>query len=207
MIREVLVPSSSRYSVADAPVFRSWGSSEPGASLLTVARRRLSVSVLAITLVLGACSAGGAPGTPVPASPSVAASESPAAADSPSPPAVSSSPSPPASPPGSAGASGSGAVGVDPPIDSTQEAIAAVAAVEPRYAGYKQRNPDLIGQANYVTAKEVTGGFELVFSTGSGDCPAGCINRSFAKFTVERDGTVEKQCEWARGEVASGAPC
>ena len=65
----------------------------------------------------------------------------------------------------------------------------------------------MIGQANYATVDRSGGGFTVVFMSGSGDCPAGCIDKRFAKFSVRSDGTVAKRCEWAEGDIAQGTPC
>jgi hypothetical protein len=104
--------------------------------------------------------------------------------------------SPTASPPGSAGS-----------VGSAQEAIAAVGRFDSNFLGYTQRDPDLIGQSAWVEVKPVAEGFELIFFRGEGDCPAGCIERSFIKFFVGRDGQVEKRCEWHEGEGADSTPC
>lgn len=182
---------SYRITLPGAPLARSWGS-EPGAFSVT----RSVVLVLAAAALLGACSAGGAPATG-PASPS-----DPIASVSPSPVGPGGSPSPILTP------TGSPAVGVPvPPIDTAEEALAAVAAADPRFLGYAPRDPNRIGQANYVEVTQRGDAFELVFSSGSGDCPAGCIERSFEKFVVRRDGSVEHRCSWSKGETDAGTPC
>jgi hypothetical protein len=94
-----------------------------------------------------------------------------------------------------------------PPIETKEEAVAAVAAVDARFLGYPLQDPNLVGQANYVTVDRSAGGFTLVFMSGSGDCPAGCIDKRFAKVTVTTGGTVVKKCEWAEGDIAQGSPC
>jgi hypothetical protein len=40
-----------------------------------------------------------------------------------------------------------------------------------------------------------------------GDCPAECVNRTYATIYVWRDGLVEPRCEWQEGEDAAGTPC
>ncbi len=92
-------------------------------------------------------------------------------------------------------------------ITSAEQAIAAVVAQDPRFLGYGPLDPNLIGQANHVRAKQTETGFELTFVSGSGDCPAGCINHDYVKFHVGRDGSVVKRCEWSEGEEPHGTPC
>lgn len=94
-----------------------------------------------------------------------------------------------------------------PPIDSPEEALAAVAALDSNFLGYAPRDPDLIGQSAWVDVRQTGSGYELTFFRGSGDCPAGCITRSYVKFLVTRDGRVEKRCEWQEGEGQHGTPC
>jgi hypothetical protein len=132
---------------------------------------------IAVALVASACSAGAAPPSATPTSPT---------------------PSSPASSPSGA-PSGS--------VASAEEAAAAVARFDSNFLGYGPRDPDLIGQSAWFEAKAVAGGYELTFFRGSGDCPAGCIERSFIKFFVARDGRVEKRCEWQEGGEASSTPC
>jgi hypothetical protein len=108
-------------------------------------------------------------------------------------PATSPSPAPPGVP--------------SPPIDSAEEALAAVAALDSNFLGYRPRDPDLIGQSSWVDVRQTGTGYELTFFRGAGDCPAGCITRSYVKFSVGRDGRVEKRCEWREGEGQTGTPC
>ena len=95
----------------------------------------------------------------------------------------------------------------EPPIETPEEAVAAVAAEYPEFEGYGPRDPGLIGQSHFVDVIGDDDGFVLTFHAGSGDCPAGCIDFSIAKFRVHLDGTVERLCEWRTGEVAAGTPC
>jgi hypothetical protein len=91
------------------------------------------VGALCLALVLAACSAGSAP--PPSASP---------------PPGASPSASTP--PPGA----------VQPPIEDIDEAIAAVAAVDPQFLGYRPLDPDVIGASAWV---EVADGEDVVILT------------------------------------------
>ena len=151
----------------------------PGRAPGLLALRLVALAVTLAILVAG-CSAAGAPPAGTPGSPG---SESP-------------TPSPTGSPGASAGS-----------VGSVQEAIAAVGRFDSNFLGYMQRDPDLIGQSAWVEVKPVANGFELVFFRGEGDCPAGCIERSFIKFFVGREGQVEKRCEWQEGEGANSTPC
>jgi hypothetical protein len=98
--------------------------------------------------------------------------------------------------------------GVQPPIDDVEEAIAAVAAVDPQFLGYQPLDPDVIGASAWVEVADGEDVVILTFVRGWGDCPAGCINRAYAKFEVHKpDGKVTKLCEWQQGEEAVGTPC
>jgi hypothetical protein len=104
--------------------------------------------LMALLLVLAACSsAGGSPSTP--------------------------SPSP----------SGS-------PVTSPEDATARVQAAHPEFAGLGPLDPDVIGACCWAEAKAVEGGYQVVFTVGWGDCPAGCINRHKWTFAVAPDGQV-----------------
>jgi hypothetical protein len=95
-----------------------------------------------------------------------------------------------------------------PPIETAEEAIAAVAAQHPEFLGYEPLDPNLIGQSAWVEVNDGEDVMILTFVRGWGDCPAGCINRAYAKFEVHKlDGTVVKVCEWQEGEEAAGTPC
>lgn len=60
----------------------------------------------------------------------------------------------------------------------------------------------LVGQSRWVIAREVTAGFELTFVTGSGDCPAGCIEHAYDTYLVQPDGTVTFLC--SEGDPPAG---
>ena len=142
--------------------------------------------LVAMALAFAACSAGAAPPTsPTPGVPS-------------GPPRSAPRPSP----------GPSGSVVVIPPIETSQEAIAAVAAQNPEFLGYQPLDPDIIGASAWVEVSDDEDVFTLTFVKGSGDCPAGCIDRIYAKFEVQKqDGTVAKLCEWQEGSQAVGTPC
>ncbi len=60
----------------------------------------------------------------------------------------------------------------------------------------------LVGQSRWVIAREVTAGIELTFVTGSGDCPAGCIEHAYDTYLVQPDGTVTFIC--SEGDASAG---
>ncbi|HET7678200.1 MAG TPA: hypothetical protein VFK38_10165 [Candidatus Limnocylindrales bacterium] len=94
----------------------------------------------------------------------------------------------------------------EPPVETAAEAVEAVGLLDGRFLGYGPRRDDVIGQTSWV---DVTGGpdlWTLVFTSGEGDCMAGCIDRSFAKFTVAGAGTVRRHCEWTQDEAPDGRP-
>ena len=104
-------------------------------------------SLMALLVVLAACSAAGGP------------------------------PSPSPSPSG-------------PVVTSPEEATARVQAAYPEFAGLRPLDPDLIGACCWSEAKAVAGGYQVVFTVGWGDCPAGCIDRHRWTFAVAPDGQV-----------------
>ena len=163
---------------------RHWGG-EPRVRLISV------IVVAVVALALAGCTAGTG-GSSV-STPSVAASPS---ASVPASSAPGASGTPATSPGGSGGT-----------VSTPQQALAAIVATDPRFLGYEQLDPNLIGQANYFEAERVDGGFELTFVAGSGDCPAGCINRDFAKFRVTENGEATLVCEWSEGEEPRGTRC
>lgn len=99
---------------------------------------------------------------------------------------------------------------------TVEAALAAVIAEFPRFEGYPLRtsrqadgSPEpivgrgLVGQSRWVVARQVPAGIELTFVTGSGDCPAGCIDYAYDTYLVEPDGRVSFIC--SEGEPAGGA--
>jgi hypothetical protein len=127
----------------------------------------------------------------------VVACSSAAAPPPPSPANPSPSSPPPSSSPTTAG------------VLSVEDAVAAIGRFDSNFLGYRPRDPELIGQSAWFEANAVADGYEVTFFRGAGDCPAGCIDRSFIKFFVGRDGRVEKRCEWEQtsGEAPRGTPC
>ena len=170
-------------SRTDAPAIRSWGS-DAGASRVRLAGAFLGGLVLLPFLLAGcAPGAGGAPSASVATAP--AATVPTTSAPATSPPAAE----------------------VVPPIETPAEAVAAVVAADPSFRGIRARDPMLIGQSAWVETRPTSTGYEITFFRGSGDCPAGCIERTYVRFSVSRAGSVEKRCEWKEGEGARGTPC
>lgn len=90
---------------------------------------------------------------------------------------------------------------------TAEEARALVVAEHPRYERHPLRpvaqpsgspgpvaGGGLIGQSRWVIAREVSRGIELTFVTGSGDCPAGCIEHTYDTYLVQPGGTVTFIC-------------
>ena len=82
-------------------------------------------------------------------------------------------------------------------VDTPEEAIAAVVAHDPRFAGVEPYRADLIGQSAWykVMPASGVGAFVVQIQVGSGDCQAGCIDRHTWIFAVLPDGTVNLQSE------------
>ncbi len=102
----------------------------------------------------------------------------------------------------------------DSPL-TADEARALVVEEHPRYERHPLRplagpsgsagpvlGGGLIGQSRWVIAREVSAGIELTFVTGSGDCPAGCIEHTYDTYLVETDGTVTFIC--SEGDPPAG---
>jgi hypothetical protein len=77
-----------------------------------------------------------------------------------------------------------------PAVTSPEAALARVQAAYPEFAGLGPLDPELIGACCWSEAKAVEGGYQVVFTVGWGDCPAGCINRHQWTFAVAPDGQV-----------------
>jgi carboxypeptidase family protein len=70
--------------------------------------------------------------------------------------------------------------------------MAAIVAVEPRFAGIGRQDPDLIGQSAWYQARPASGvgAFVVMIQMGWGDCPSGCIEKHTWTYAVAPDGTV-----------------
>ncbi len=83
------------------------------------------------------------------------------------------------------------------PITTADQAVAAVVAHEPRFAGISQRDPDMIGQANWYEVQPASGvgAFLVTMRLGWGDCPAGCIDEHRWVYAIGPNGEVTLQSE------------
>jgi hypothetical protein len=146
---------------------------------LPAGRSRFATLALAVVgLVLGACVQST---TPSPPSPSVA-----------SPSLSVTSPSPSAAP-------------TQTTIASPDAAAALVLGSDPRFAGLKLEDPNLIGQCCFYTATQAADGYAVTIEIGWGDCPAGCTDRHHWFYTVATDGTIHLDREDGPA-VPSGVP-
>ena len=106
-------------------------------------------------------------------------------------------------------------------VTTAEEAVAAVVADQPQFAGYRLVVPSVAASASprgsligppslaerRVLAERVDGGFRLIFVTGSGDCASGCTIHRYDVFVVCTGGSVEKACVVGRLPVGRGDPC
>jgi hypothetical protein len=77
-----------------------------------------------------------------------------------------------------------------PLVTSPEQALARIQAEHPEFAGLGPLEPEVIGACCWSEATVVEGGYQVVFTVGWGDCPAGCINRHRWIFAVAPDGQV-----------------
>jgi hypothetical protein len=89
-------------------------------------------------------------------------------------------------------------------VDTPEEAVAAVVAFEPRFAGISPVDPDVIGQSSWytVTPASGVGAYIVEIRVGWGDCQAGCIDEHVWTYVVQPDGSVALQSE--RGDPVPG---
>ncbi len=159
---------------------------------------RFLLPIVALLVILAACSpmSGGTGQT---------------AAASPTTQADGTGPAPTTAAPARTSVPSNGSAPSRPPL-TADEALTLVIEEHPRYEGYPLRavaepsgsagpilGGGLIGQSRWVIARQVTAGIELTFVTGSGDCPAGCIEHAYDTYLVEPDGTVTFVCSEADG--------
>jgi hypothetical protein len=99
--------------------------------------------------------------------------------------------------PESPGTSGAPSAPVGGPVTTPEQAWAAVAASDPRFANIGPLDPDLIGQAAWYEVKPASGvgAFLVNVTVGWGDCPSGCIDQHTWTYAVAPDGTVTLQTE------------
>jgi hypothetical protein len=76
-------------------------------------------------------------------------------------------------------------------VETPEAAAALVLAQDPRFAGIKPADPNLIGACCSWTAVPATDGAWIVtIEIGWGDCPAGCIDRHHWIYEVTHEGGV-----------------
>lgn len=75
-------------------------------------------------------------------------------------------------------------------IGSAEAAAGAVLASDPRFAGIRPADPNLIGQCCSYSATPSADGYAVTIEIGWGDCPAGCIDRHHWFYTVTTDGNI-----------------
>lgn len=81
--------------------------------------------------------------------------------------------------------------GASPTPITAGDAVAAVLAQDPRFAGLTPPDPNLIGQSGwYEVQPGADGGYTVRITIGWGDCPAGCIERHEWRYGVSAAGAV-----------------
>ena len=108
--------------------------------------------------------------------------------------------------------------GASPTPITADDAVEAVRAQDPRFAGLGPLDPNLIGQSGWYEVRHADGGgFAVRVTIGWGDCPAGCISRHTWDYVVNASGVVTLVGEQGdplpdaasglRGTVTSGPVC
>jgi hypothetical protein len=94
------------------------------------------------------------------------------------------------------------------PVTTPDQAIAAVVAFEPRFAGVDAKDPNMIGQSAWYEVKPASGvgAFLVTMRIGWGDCPSGCIDQHVWTYAVAPDGTVTLQQETGTEPPADAWP-
>ena len=82
------------------------------------------------------------------------------------------------------------AVASQEPVTTPEEAFARVVGLEPRFAGVRPLNPEMIGGSSWYDVSDADGGYSVDIYVGWGDCPAGCIDYHTWTFLVADDGRV-----------------
>ena len=75
-------------------------------------------------------------------------------------------------------------------VTSAAGAVAAVIAADPRFAGIRPLDPNLIGQCCFSQVQATDTGWTVMIEVGWGDCPAGCIDKHRWAFAVTPAGEV-----------------
>jgi hypothetical protein len=88
-------------------------------------------------------------------------------------------------------------------INTASEAIRAIQA---QYKEVSQIKPNLTPEPfipDRVVINDYEDRWDIVFVTGSGDCPSGCLNSYYWYFSVWKDGKIEQVGEFSREFVSS----
>ncbi len=95
------------------------------------------------------------------------------------------------------------------PVDTAEEALAAVVAAHPEFADHSLRiatprpgaspgpivgGEPMVGLRAWAIVSAAPGGYLVTFVTGWGDCPAGCNEHRLDTYHVRTDGTVGHSC-------------
>ena len=93
-------------------------------------------------------------------------------------------------------------------VTAPEQALAAVVLAEPRLAGIRPYDPDLIGQSSWykVAPASGVGAFVVNVRVGWGDCQAGCIDEHQWVYAVTPDGTVSIVSETGAPVVGEAWP-
>ena len=83
---------------------------------------------------------------------------------------------------------------VAPPIDSLEEAVAAVGEVEPCLTGFLASDTQVPGASAWIEAEARGDGWDITYVCG--DSPDGGVSHTAAKLHVRRNGTVDEICVW-----------
>lgn len=81
--------------------------------------------------------------------------------------------------------------GPDDAIRLAQQSFAVLKGIQKKPAGS-------LGASTDIVVQERSGGWNLIFWQGSGDCTAGCINNHYWYVTVEKTGAVSLAGEYDR---------
>ncbi len=84
------------------------------------------------------------------------------------------------------------------------DAVAIVLALDPRFAGIAARNPGMIGQGSWYEVTPSGVGWHVTVQVGSGDCPAGCLDRHTWEYAVGADGTASLIVEGSGPQPTAG---
>lgn len=83
---------------------------------------------------------------------------------------------------------------VTPPIDSLDEALAAVAETHPYLSGFQASDTQGPGALAWIEPKARGDGWDITYACG--DSPDGSASHVAAKLHVRRNGTVDEVCVW-----------